>query len=101
MNDRRHLDLRDYAVLVIAALVLFVPGRASLPPLDRDESRYMQATSQMLETHNFIDVRFQDQPRYLQPAGIYWLQSASVALLSSAEARQPWAYRMPALIGAV
>lgn len=101
IRDTPRLNARHYLLLGLMALVLFVPGRASLPPLDRDESRYMQATSQMLETHNFIDVRFQDQPRYLQPAGIYWLQSASVALLSSAEARQAWAYRMPALIGAV
>ena len=55
-----------------------MPGQASLPPLDRDELRYTQATTQMFETGNFIDIRFQDQPRYLQPAGIYWLQAASV-----------------------
>ncbi len=83
------------------ALILFLPGRASLPAIDRDESRYMQATSQMLETHNFIDVRFQDQPRYLQPAGIYWLEAASVAVFSDPAAREPWAYRIPSLLAAV
>ena len=61
----------------------------------------MQATSQMLETHDFIDVRFQDRPRYLQPAGIYWLEAASVAAFSDPAAREPWAYRIPSLIGAV
>lgn len=101
MRDKPRLSIRHYAALVLMALALFVPGRASLPPLDRDESRYMQATSQMLETHEFIDVRFQDHPRYRQPAGIYWLEAASVALLSSPHARQAWAYRMPSLIGAV
>lgn len=60
----------------------------------------MQATSQMLETHDFIDVRFQDQPRYLQPAGIYWLEALSVAAFSDPAAREPWAYRIPSLIGA-
>jgi 4-amino-4-deoxy-L-arabinose transferase-like glycosyltransferase len=89
-----------YLVLTILALALFLPGRASLPPLDRDESRYMQATTQMFETGNFVDIRFQDQPRYLQPAGIYWLQAASVSLLSDPEAREVWAYRVPSLIGA-
>ena len=101
MIGRPNLSVRHYVVLALTALVLFVPGRVRLPPLDRDESRYMQATSQMLETHDFIDVRFQDQPRYLQPAGIYWLESASVALFSSPEARQAWAYRMPSLVGAI
>jgi 4-amino-4-deoxy-L-arabinose transferase-like glycosyltransferase len=80
--------------------MLFIPGQASLPPLDRDESRYTQATTQMFETGNFIDIRFQDQPRYLQPAGIYWLQAASVSLLDAPENRDVWAYRVPSVIGA-
>ena len=80
--------------------MLFLPGRARLPPIDRDESRYMQATAQMLETRDFVDVRFQDQPRYLQPAGIYWLEALSVAAFSDPAAREPWAYRIPSLLGA-
>ena len=89
-----------YLLLAVMCFALFVPGLARLPPIDRDESRYMQATSQMLESGNYVDVRFQDQPRYLQPAGIYWLEAASVSLLSSAAAKQPWAYRIPSQIGA-
>jgi 4-amino-4-deoxy-L-arabinose transferase-like glycosyltransferase len=89
-----------YLLLLLLSLALFVPGQASLPPLDRDESRYTQATAQMFESGNFVDIRFQDQPRYLQPAGIYWLQAASVALLSAPEDRDVWAYRVPSLIGA-
>src|SRR5207245_3936655 len=69
-------------------------------PLDRDESRYMQATTQMFETGNFVDIRFQGQPRYLQPAGIYWLQALSVSLLSAPADRKAWAYRVPSMIGA-
>jgi 4-amino-4-deoxy-L-arabinose transferase-like glycosyltransferase len=90
----------SYFLLVLLSLMLFAPGQASLPPLDRDESRYAQATTQMFETGNFVDIRFQDQPRYLQPAGVYWLQAASVSLLSSPEAREIWAYRIPSLLGA-
>jgi 4-amino-4-deoxy-L-arabinose transferase-like glycosyltransferase len=89
-----------YLALLLLSAVLFIPGQASLPPLDRDESRYAQATTQMLETGNFLDIRFQGEPRYLQPAGIYWLQAASVSLLSTPEAREIWAYRIPSLIGA-
>ena len=33
--------------------------------------------------------------------GIYWLQALSVAALSSPEARQIWAYRLPSLLGAM
>jgi 4-amino-4-deoxy-L-arabinose transferase-like glycosyltransferase len=87
--------------LLLAGLALFLPGRARIPPMDRDESRYMEATAQMLETRDFIDVRFQDQPRYLQPAGIYWLEAASVSLFSDPAARAAWAYRLPALVAAL
>ena len=101
MRVVRSLRVHHYLLLAVAALILFLPGRAALPPIDRDESRYMEATSQMLRTGNFIDVRFQDKPRYLQPAGIYWLEAAAVAAFSTPEAREPWAYRIPSLLGAV
>ena len=89
-----------YLLLVLLSAALFLPGQASLPPFDRDESRYLQATAQMFETGNFVDIRFQDQPRYLQPAGIYWLQAASVALFSNPGDREIWAHRIPSLVGA-
>jgi 4-amino-4-deoxy-L-arabinose transferase-like glycosyltransferase len=94
------LRFLPYLALAVLSVALFLPGQASLPPLDRDESRYTQATAQMFETGNFVDIRFLDQPRYLQPAGIYWLQAAAVSLLSAPEEREVWAYRVPSLIGA-
>ena len=101
MAGTQRLRLWHYAALALFALLLLSPGRASLPPVDRDEPRYMQATSQMLQTGNFVDVRFQDQPRYLQPAGIYWLEAASVTLFGQPGTREPWAFRLPSLLGAV
>jgi 4-amino-4-deoxy-L-arabinose transferase-like glycosyltransferase len=93
--------LLDFLMLLLLALALLLPGQMGIPPLDRDESRYAAATNQMLETGNFVDIRYQETPRYLQPAGIYWLQSASVALFSAPEAREIWAYRLPSLLGAL
>jgi 4-amino-4-deoxy-L-arabinose transferase-like glycosyltransferase len=55
----------------------------------------------MLASGDFVDIRFQDEPRYLQPAGIYWLQSAAVAVLGGPDAREIGAFRAPSLIGAV
>ncbi len=91
------------APLVAALLVLVaaLPGLMRLPPLDRDESRFAQATAQMLETRDFVDIRFQDEPRDKKPVGIHWLQAAAVSLVSSPQARQIWAYRLPSLIGAM
>lgn len=88
-----------YGLLTLIALAFFVPGIASLPPSDRDESRFAQATKQMVETGDYIDIRFQDAPRHKKPAGIYWMQAAAVHLTGIAD--EIWVYRMPSLIGAV
>lgn len=95
---QHRLSRRGLALLGLLAFFLFLPGRASTPPFDRDEPRYMEATAQMLESGNFVDVRFQDKPRYLQPAGIYWLEAASVAVTGTLKTRAVWAYRLPSLL---
>jgi 4-amino-4-deoxy-L-arabinose transferase-like glycosyltransferase len=95
---------RSWRGPAMAALVAFLaglPGLLAVPPLDRDESRFAQATAQMLETRDFVVIHYQDQPRFKKPVGIHWLQAASVSLFSSPEARQIWAYRIPSLLGAM
>ncbi|TDI64684.1 MAG: glycosyltransferase family 39 protein [Alphaproteobacteria bacterium] len=92
---------RPYLCLAIVALLLFLPGLFSLPPIDRDESRFAQATAQMLETGNYIEIKFLDEPRHKKPIGIHWLQALSVSALSAVEDRQIWAYRLPSLLGAL
>ena len=61
-------------MLVLLCLCAFLPGIAELPPIDRDESRFMQASKQMVESGDLVDIRFQDESRYKKPVGIYWLQ---------------------------
>jgi 4-amino-4-deoxy-L-arabinose transferase-like glycosyltransferase len=59
----------------------------------------------MLETGDFVDIRFQDEARHKKPVGIYWLQSAAAAAAEAAglpDARTTIAvYRIPSLVGAV
>jgi 4-amino-4-deoxy-L-arabinose transferase-like glycosyltransferase len=88
-----------FAALV--ALIAGLPGLFAMPPLDRDESRFAQATAQMLETDDLVVIKFQDQPRFKKPVGIHWLQAASVTAFSAAEDRGIWAYRLPSLLGAM
>ena len=111
------LDLRkavDYAtgshrraigMLVVVALLCFLPGFFSIPPVDRDEARFAQATKQMVEAGDYIDIRFQDEVRYKKPVGIYWLQAAVVraaeALGVPEAATRIWLYRIPSLLGAI
>lgn len=87
--------------LFLWAILIVPAGSFSIPPLDRDESRFMQATVQMLESGDFISIRFQDDERNKKPAGIYWLQAASVSALSDADARAPWAFRIPSMAAGV
>jgi 4-amino-4-deoxy-L-arabinose transferase-like glycosyltransferase len=88
---------------LFAAAVALLAGLLSvftLPATDRDESRFAEASAQMLETGDFTAPMFQDQPRFKKPVGIYWLQAASVKLASGVERRDIWAYRIPSLLGA-
>jgi 4-amino-4-deoxy-L-arabinose transferase-like glycosyltransferase len=97
--------VRAIAFLTLCGLLLFLPGFFTIPPIDRDEARFAQATKQMVETGDFVDIRFQDEVRYKKPVGIYWLQSAVVETASAlglprAQVRI-WLYRVPSLIGAI
>ncbi len=96
---------RACALLVVLSLVCFLPGFASLQPMDRDEPRFAQASKQMLESGEFVDIRFQGEARHKKPVGIYWAQSAVVAAgeaLGVPGARTAiWLYRIPSLIGAL
>lgn len=99
--DRVSRGWRGPLLAAFVALVAGLPGVFAVPPLDRDESRFAQATAQMLETGDFVVIRYQDEPRFKKPVGIHWLQAASVTLLSQVEAREIWAYRVPSLLGAM
>ena len=95
---------RAAALLVVFSLIAFLPGFFQIPPVDRDEARFAQASKQMLESGQFIDIRFQDEVRYKKPVGIYWLQVAAVKAgeaVGIPQARTTiWLYRLPSLIGA-
>jgi 4-amino-4-deoxy-L-arabinose transferase-like glycosyltransferase len=96
---------RAVAFLVALSLVALLPGFFQIPPVDRDEARFAQATKQMVESGDYVDIRFQNEFRYKKPVGIYWLQAAVVKTADAVgfdEARRSiWIYRIPSLIGAV
>ena len=91
--------------LACIALLLFLPGFFTLPPMDRDEPRFAQASKQMLETGDYVAIHFQDEARNKKPVGIYWLQAGAVALGEAADIHEArgkiWLYRMPSLLGAI
>src|ERR1700681_3095803 len=95
------LRVRPYLLLVGLCLFLYLPGISAIPPLDRDEARFAQATRQMLETGDFLHIRFQDEARNKKPAGIYWLQAAAVSAFSTPSATAIWPSRLPSLVGGI
>lgn len=103
LGERSHA--RACLILLLLGCVCFLPGIASLQPMDRDEPRFAQASKQMLETGDFVDIRFQAEARHKKPVGIYWAQAAAVAggeALGVPRARTAIAlYRVPSLLGAL
>ena len=95
----RWLSRRPAATLGLFFLLLWTPGLLSLPPLDRDESRFAQSSRQMLESGNFVDIRFGHVPRYKKPVGIYWLQAATTEVAGLGDSSHIWTYRLPSLLG--
>src|SRR4030088_699494 len=96
--------VRAIAFLTLCALLVFLPGFFNIPPIDRDEARFAQATKQMVETGDFVDIRFQDEVRYKKPVGVYWLQAAAVETASALGLQRGqgrvWLFRVPSLDGA-
>ncbi len=88
-----------YILLTLLCVFAFGIGLSTLPPTDRDESRFMQATKQMVETGDYVHIRVQDEPRRKKPIGIHWLQAAAVKIIG-APLNVPWPYRIPSALGA-
>ena len=90
------IPLLIHLFLVFLSLIVFIsPGFFSLPPLDRDESRFAQASRQMSEDKNYIVIKFQEELRAKKPIGIYWLQSSAASLFGIHKISS---YRIPNLI---
>lgn len=93
--------MNRYLFLTCFSLLLFLPGIANLPVIDRDEAHFAQATRQMLQTGQYFQIRFQEKTRFQKPPGINWLQAVSVKWFSDAEATAIWPYRLPSVFGAL
>lgn len=91
----------NLVILALISTLILAPGISSLPLTDRDEALYVQASHQMLESGNWVDIRFQDEPRYKKPAGIYWIQAAAAEISGYGKDAPLWIYRLPSLLGAV
>jgi 4-amino-4-deoxy-L-arabinose transferase-like glycosyltransferase len=90
--------------LAALCLLLWLPGFFTIPPGDRDESRFAQASRQMVESGDYVRIRLGEVERNKKPAGIHWAQAGVVHALEAVgfPARGSiWAYRLPLLLGAL
>ena len=101
ISDLKYFNIK--IILGFLALICFFSTLNMVPPLDRDESRYIQATVQMLETKDFVNINFLESPRLKKPPGIYWLQAISAVGIKNIfflDSVPIWAFRIPSAIGA-
>lgn len=95
---------RPTLCLIAFCLLLWLPGFFTIPPSDRDEGRFAQASKQMLETEDYVNIRFGTEARNRKPVGIHWLQVpfAAVARATGIATENPvWPYRIPSALGAL
>ena len=95
ISDFLRLKSAVWVVMICLGMLVMV-GHQTLAPIDRDEARFSQASKQMVQSKDFITIKFQDDYRAKKPAGIYWLQAASAALFGTSDIAN---YRLPSLAG--
>lgn len=89
--------------LVILCLSVYLPGLWTLPAVDRDESRFAQASRQMFESGDLVVPMVQDRPRLNKPPLIYWAHCGALWVFGD-EGRVHggiWVYRLPSVLAAV
>lgn len=92
--------IRPYILIILMVFAYATLPALRVQPLDRDESRYMQATTQMFESKDFVRISFQDEPRNKKPVGIHWLQAISLEAFHQETDRNPFTFRLVSILGA-
>src|SRR5262249_41101267 len=94
---------RGYVLIALIALTASLFGAGKMQVMDADEARFAQATRQMVETGDYVRIRFQDEARNKKPIGIHWLQAAAVNVTEPITHRLNaiWPYRLPSALGIV
>ncbi len=109
--------VRGGLALLLLCAAVYIPGQTSLPPVDRDECRFAQASRQMFESVALPEAQrdakmhagglvvpmLVDVPRLNKPPLVYWLQSASAALFTWGKPLEDaiWMYRVPSALCAL
>lgn len=109
--------VRGAVLLVLLGLAVYGPGLFSIPPVDRDESRFAQASRQMLESvalppaerdlrlhaGGLVVPNVAGRPRLNKPPLIYWAQAAAAWVCTGGDPTRDaiWMYRLPSVAAAL
>lgn len=85
-------------ILAMLTLAMILPGLASLPLIDRDEARFAQASVQMADTNDLLNIRLQDDARNKKPAFAYWAQTVMIKVFARDGENRIWAQRLPSAL---
>jgi 4-amino-4-deoxy-L-arabinose transferase-like glycosyltransferase len=113
-------------VLILLCLAVYVPGLASIPPVDRDECRFAQSSRQMFEAAALPPQRrdlrvdeagrpaglhaggwaipmYAHAPRLNKPPLVYWVQVGSAWVFTGGDPSRDamWMYRLPSALAAL
>lgn len=91
----RDMSFGSSALLILAALAVYLVGNNTVALWDRDEPRYAQCSRQMLQTGDWVVPRLYDKVRTAKPPLIYWLQASCMKLMDDT----PFAARLPSALG--
>jgi 4-amino-4-deoxy-L-arabinose transferase-like glycosyltransferase len=87
-----------FSILFFLILSALLSGQNNIPPIDRDEARFAQASRQMVQSNDYINIKFQDEMRAKKPIGIYWLQAASGKIFGLFDIGS---FRIPSLVSSI
>lgn len=77
--------------------ILFFLNLGTFPLFDLDEGAFSEATREMLQSGNFINITLEGEPRHDKPILIYWVQAVSVSLFGLNE----WGLRLPSALASL
>src|SRR3712207_6591267 len=101
--DRTRIRLL-IALTAAGAFAVYLIGNATASLLDRDEPRYAQCAREMLRGSpehpgaDWVVPRYLGEIRYAKPAGVYWLQAASMRVFGDAGGPGAFAARFPSAV---
>ncbi len=88
------LAARPQCSIIVLSLMLLLAGNWILPLTDRDETRFSEASREMLLRGDYVVPWFNDKWRLFKPALIYWCQIGSYRVLGVND----FAARLPSVL---